>query len=163
MFLSFFETLRAHGVPASPREYLSFLAGLDAGLATYDVDVFYYLARTALVKNEAHLDRFDQAFAVSFSGIEAIPAEAVIAALNLPGDWLKKLAEKHLSAAEKAEIVVLHILDQKGGERKGHECDRIHISEPECPSMAGNVQVGAKKMHEQRYGENHATMVQAAG
>ena len=86
MFLQLFQSLRTHGVPASLREYLSFLAALDAGLATYDVDGFYYLARATLVKNETHLDRFDRAFAASFSGIEAIPGEAVIEALDLPED-----------------------------------------------------------------------------
>ena len=61
MFLPFFERLRTVGVPVSLREYLSFLEGLAAGLATYDVEAFYYLGRTAMVKDERHLDRFDRA------------------------------------------------------------------------------------------------------
>ena len=52
MFGHFFDTLRRTGVPVTPREYLVFLEAMDAGLATYDVDAFYYLARTALVKDE---------------------------------------------------------------------------------------------------------------
>lgn len=63
MFLPFFEQLRAHKVPVSLREYLSFLDGMAAGLVTYDVEGFYFLARTAMVKDERHLDRFDLAFA----------------------------------------------------------------------------------------------------
>ena len=84
MFLPFFDALRRSGVPVTLREYLGFLGALDAGLATYDVDAFYYLARTTMVKNEAHLDRFDRAFAASFEGVETIPLEAVVKALDLP-------------------------------------------------------------------------------
>ncbi len=104
MFLPFFEALRNVGVPASPREFLSFLGALDADLVTYDIDGFYYLARATLVKNEAHLDRFDRAFAEAFKGVENIPVEAVFDVLELPEDWLRKMAEKHLTDEEKAEI-----------------------------------------------------------
>ena len=107
MFLPFFDALRQAGIPVSLREYLSFLEALDQGLATYDVDAFYYLARTSMVKNETHLDRFDQAFAVAFKGVEAIKTEAVLDALDLPSDWLSKMAEKHLSAEERDEIKTL--------------------------------------------------------
>ncbi len=87
---------RQTGIPVSLREYLAFLEGMAAGLATYDVEGFYYLARTAMVKDERHLDRFDRAFAASFQGLEKITAEAVLEALDLPAEWLEKLAEKHL-------------------------------------------------------------------
>ncbi|MEZ5913709.1 MAG: VWA domain-containing protein [Paracoccaceae bacterium] len=107
MFLPFFENLRGAGIPVTLREYLSFLQGMAAGLAIYDVEGFYYLARTAMVKDERHLDRFDRAFAQSFKGLEAITAEDVLEALDLPPEWLAKLAEKHLSEAENAEIEAL--------------------------------------------------------
>jgi len=45
VFLPFFETLRRAGVPVSLREYLAFLEGMAAGLATYDAEGFYFLAR----------------------------------------------------------------------------------------------------------------------
>ena len=44
MFIPFFEHLRRSGVPVSLREFLGFLEGLKTGLATYDVEAFYYLA-----------------------------------------------------------------------------------------------------------------------
>ncbi|MEM9181421.1 MAG: VWA domain-containing protein, partial [Pseudomonadota bacterium] len=72
MFLPFFDSLRAHGVPVSVREYLAFLEGMQAGMVTYDIDGFYYLARTAMVKDERHLDRFDRAFATAFEGLATI-------------------------------------------------------------------------------------------
>ena len=112
MFLPFFEALRRGGVPVSLREYLAFLDGLAAGLVTYDVDGFYYLARAAMVKDERHLDRFDRAFAEAFAGLEAIAPEAVLGALDLPEDWLRKQAEKHLSPEERAEIEALGGFDK---------------------------------------------------
>ncbi|MCK4713768.1 MAG: VWA domain-containing protein, partial [Marinosulfonomonas sp.] len=107
MFLRFFETLRVANVPVSMREFLSFLEGMKRGLVTYDVDGFYYLARTAMVKDERHLDRFDRAFAASFEGLENISLDDVLEAVDIPADWLEKMAEKHLSPEEKAEIEAL--------------------------------------------------------
>src|SRR6056297_3027492 len=104
MFLRFFEVLRAHRVPVSLREHLAFLEALAARLATYDIEAFYYLARATLVKDERNIDKFDRAFAASFEGLESISAADMIEALDLPAEWLEKLAEKHLSAAERAEI-----------------------------------------------------------
>ena len=104
MFLPFFENLRKAGVPVSLREFLSFLEAMKAGLVTYDIEGFYYLARTAMVKDERNLDRFDLAFSETFKGIEEIPDDAVMNALDLPEDWLRKMAEKHLTEEEKAAI-----------------------------------------------------------
>ncbi len=66
MFLRFFENLRRAKVPVSMREFLSFLEGMKRGLVTYNIEGFYYLARTSMVKDERHLDRFDRAFATQF-------------------------------------------------------------------------------------------------
>src|SRR3546814_2861695 len=62
MFAGFFLSLRKAEIPVSLREYLDLLAAMDRGLAAYDVEEFYYLARAALVKDERHIDRFDQVF-----------------------------------------------------------------------------------------------------
>ncbi|MFN3970778.1 MAG: vWA domain-containing protein [Gemmobacter sp.] len=129
MFLPFFDTLRRTGVPVSMREYLAFLEGVSAGLCTYDVEGFYHLARTAMVKDERHLDRFDRAFAEAFKGLEAISDAQVIAALDLPADWLEKLAERHLTPEERAAVEALggferlmETLRQRLAEQKGrHE------------------------------------------
>jgi hypothetical protein len=107
MFLPFFDSLRRAGVPVSLREFLGFLEAMAAGLATYDIEAFYFLARTAMVKDERHLDRFDRAFSAAFKGLEAIPPEAVLEAVALPDEWLKKLAERHLTPEERAEIEAL--------------------------------------------------------
>ncbi len=136
MFLPFFEHLRAGGVPVSLREYLSFLDGMSAGLATYDVEAFYYLARTAMVKDERNLDRFDRAFAKAFEGLEEIGLDAVLEALELPEDWLKKLAEKHLSAEEKAAIEAL------GGFDKLMETLRQRLKEQKGRHQGGSKWIG---------------------
>ncbi len=136
MFLPFFETLRQHGVPVSLREFLSFLEGMAAGLVTYDVDGFYYLARTAMVKDERYIDRFDRAFAASFQGLETISPEAVLEALDLPEEWLRKLAEKHLSAEERAAVEAL------GGFDKLMDTLRQRLAEQKERHQGGSKWVG---------------------
>ncbi len=136
MFLPFFAHLRDHGVPVSLREFLAFLEGVDAGLATYDVEAFYYLARATMVKDERHIDRFDRAFAESFAGVEAISVEQVLEMLDLPADWLEKLAEKHLSAAEKAEIAAL------GGFERLIETLRQRLAEQQGRHQGGSKWIG---------------------
>jgi len=136
MFLPFFDTLRREGVPVTLREYLSFLDGMAAGLATYDVEAFYYLARTAMVKDERHLDRFDRAFATAFQGLEAITLDQVLEAVDIPGDWLEKLAEKHLTDAEKAEIEAL------GGFDKLMETLKERLKDQQGRHQGGNKWIG---------------------
>lgn len=136
MFLRFFEMLRAAKVPVSMREFLAFLEGMKRGLVTYDVEGFYYLARTAMVKDERHLDRFDQAFAASFEGLEHITMEDVLEAVDIPADWLEKMAEKHLSAEEKAEI------DALGGFDKLMETLKERLKEQEKRHQGGSKWIG---------------------
>jgi uncharacterized protein with von Willebrand factor type A (vWA) domain len=107
VFLRFFETLRAAGVPVSLREHLIFLEAVAAEIVLYDVEGFYHLARAVLVKDERHIDRFDRAFAETFEGLERITLDQMLDALDLPKDWLEKRAEKHLTEAERAEIEAL--------------------------------------------------------
>ncbi|MFT3690789.1 vWA domain-containing protein [Paenirhodobacter sp.] len=136
MFLPFFEALRRGGIPVSLREYLGFLEGLSKGLCTYDLDGFYYFARAAMVKDERHLDRFDRAFAEAFAGVEAIPPEAVLEALDLPEDWLRKMTERHLSAEEKAAIEAL------GGFDKLMETLKQRLAEQKERHQGGNKWIG---------------------
>ncbi|HKL69716.1 VWA domain-containing protein [Salibaculum sp.] len=136
MFLRFFEVLRAHRVPVSLREHLAFLEALAAGLATYDIEAFYYLARATLVKDERNIDKFDRAFAASFEGLESISAADMIEALDLPAEWLEKLAEKHLSAAERAEIEAL------GGFDKLMETLKKRLREQQGRHQGGNKWIG---------------------
>ncbi|MCB1353819.1 MAG: VWA domain-containing protein [Rhodobacteraceae bacterium] len=112
MFTGFFEGLRAAKVPVSLREYLSFLEALSADVVLYDAEGFYYLARSTLVKDERHLDRFDRVFSTIFGGLGELSPEAVLESIDLPKEWLQKLAEKHLSAEERAQIEALGGFDK---------------------------------------------------
>lgn len=123
MFLRLFTDLRAAKVPVTLREYLALLEGVEADLADYRVDEFYYLARTCLVKDERHLDRFDRVFAEVFKGMETL-GEAFEQS-GIPEEWLRKLAEKSLTDEEKAQIEalgwdkLLETLKQRLAEQKG--------------------------------------------
>lgn len=136
MFTPFFENLREAGIPVSLREYLTFLEAMKKGLATYDIEAFYYLARAAMVKDERNIDKFDRAFGASFKGLEEITDEQVLNAVDIPADWLKKMAEKHLSDAEKAEI------DALGGFEKLMETLRKRLKEQEKRHQGGSKWIG---------------------
>ncbi|WP_289150376.1 VWA domain-containing protein [uncultured Salipiger sp.] len=137
MFVPFFETLRQAQVPVSLREYLTFLEAMRAGLATYDVEGFYYLARSAMVKDERHLDRFDRAFATAFRGLEQISFEQVLEAVELPSDWLTRMAEKHLTDEEKREIEAM------GGFDKLMETLQERLREQQGRHQGGNKWIGS--------------------
>ncbi len=136
MFLPFFENLRSAGLPVSLREYLTFLEGMRAGLVTYDPEAFYYLARAAMVKDERHIDRFDRAFATSFKGLDTISTDDMLEAVDIPEEWLRKMAEKHLTEEEKAEIEAL------GGFEKLMETLKKRLEEQKGRHQGGNKWVG---------------------
>ena len=136
MFLPFFDNLRKAGVPVSLREFLGFLEGMKAGLAIYDIDAFYFLARTTMVKDERNLDKFDRAFSATFKGLEEITAEAVINAVDIPAEWLRKLAENHLSDEEKAAVEAL------GGFEKLMETLKERLKEQEKRHQGGSKWIG---------------------
>ena len=136
MFLPFFDNLRAHKIPVSLREFLSFLEAMKLGLATYDMDQFYILGRTILVKDERNLDKFDRAFAATFKGLEDVSTQDMLEQVDLPDDWLRKLAEKTLSDADKAEIQGL------GGFDKLMETLRKRLEEQKGRHQGGSKWLG---------------------
>ncbi len=100
MLINFFYTLRAAKLPISVKEFLTLLEAVKAGVIDHSVDQFYYLARTALVKDEALYDKFDRAFGAYFKGVEML----VDFTKEVPLDWLRKNLEAQLSAEELAKI-----------------------------------------------------------
>ncbi len=104
MLIDFFYTLRAAKLPVSVKEFLTLLECLQqdvVGPRTPDactLDDFYFLARTALVKDEKHFDKFDRAFAAYFKGVEMLADFSK----EIPADWLKKELERLLSDEQKA-------------------------------------------------------------
>jgi uncharacterized protein with von Willebrand factor type A (vWA) domain len=108
MFTRFFYELRKARVPVSLKEYLTLMEAMRAGVEAYDVEGFYHLARCTLVKDERHLDRFDQVFGQAFKGLEGAGGASVEEIFaEIPEDWLRKLAERFLTEAEKAEVEAL--------------------------------------------------------
>ncbi len=70
MFVDFFYHLRQFGLKASSTEWLALMEALAQGHARADLNTFYHLARSLLVKRETDFDTYDRAFASYFAGIE---------------------------------------------------------------------------------------------
>ncbi len=133
MLISFFTGLRAAKVPVSITEYLSLMQAMDIDLAQGSVDNFYFLARTCLVKDERHLDRFDQVFAHVFKGLQS-PADALEA--TIPAEWLKTISALHLSDEDKRRIEAL------GGWHKIMEELQKRLAEQKGRHQGGSKWIG---------------------
>ncbi len=137
MFTTFVLSLRAAGVPASITEYLALLGAMRLGVADYSVEDFYFLSRTALVKDERHLDRFDRVFATCFKGLEPQGAGATEGiGAEIPAEWLKRLAEKLLTKEEQAQIEAI------GGFEKLMETLRERLAEQKGRHQGGSKWIG---------------------
>ncbi len=135
MFTNLFLELRAAKVPVSIKEYLTLIEAVDEGIADLDVNQFYYLARSALVKDERHLDRFDQVFGHVFKGLEKAEGDEVMTA-EIPEEWLRKMAERYLTDEEKREVEAL------GGWDKLMETLRKRLDEQEGRHQGGSKWIG---------------------
>ena len=133
MFVNFFHELKSANVPVSLREYLSLLEALDHEVIDNNVEEFYYLSKSALVKDERNLDKFDQVFGHVFKGLESL-GEGDIA--EIPEDWLQTLTEKFLTEEEKAEI------EKLGGWDKIMEELKKRLEEQEGRHEGGNKWIG---------------------
>ena len=137
MFIPFFLKLKEVRIPVSLREYLSLLEAMEKGLVDYDVEGFYHLARTTLVKDERHYDRFDVAFADFFKGLEAVSGlPEGVEEQPIPDEWLRKMAEKHLTKEEMAEIESL------GGFEKLMETLKERLKEQQGRHQGGSKWIG---------------------
>jgi uncharacterized protein len=133
MFVSFFQELKAAGVPVTLREYLTLLEAMEQHLASRRVEDFYYLSRAALVKDERNLDKFDRVFGKVFQGMEFL--EQALAA-EIPAEWLKKLMEKNLTEEEK------RLIEAMGGLDKLLETLRQRLAEQKGRHQGGSKWIG---------------------
>ncbi|MBX3488431.1 MAG: VWA domain-containing protein [Parvibaculum sp.] len=133
MFVHFFHELKKANVPVSLREYLTLLEAMDADVIERRVEDFYYLSRSALVKDERNLDKFDVVFGHVFKGLELV-GDGEIA--NIPEEWLKALTEKFLTDEEKAQIEAL------GGWEKIMEELQKRLEEQKKRHEGGNKWIG---------------------
>ena len=134
MFLNFFNELRAAKVPVTLKEYLSLIEAMDKQVIGRNVTDFYYLARTALVKDERNIDKFDKVFGHVFKGLDSM-ADAV-EAQEIPEEWLRKMTEKFLTPEEMAEIEAL------GGFAKLMETLKERLEEQKKRHEGGNKWIG---------------------
>lgn len=135
MFLTFFDQLRSAKVPVTLKEYLTLMEALDANCANGKVEDFYYLARATLVKDERHIDRFDQVFGHVFKGLEAL-SEAIDLETEIPDEWLRRMSELYLSEEEKQRI------DELGGWEKIMEELKKRLQEQQGRHEGGNKWIG---------------------
>ena len=132
MFTEFFLKLREAKVPATLREYLTLLEALDEDVANTSIDAFYYLSRSALVKDERNFDKFDRVFGEYFKGVEAL-GEVLFS--EIPEEWLRQEIEKVLSPEERAQ------LDKMGWE-KLMETLRDRLAEQQGRHQGGSKWIG---------------------
>jgi uncharacterized protein with von Willebrand factor type A (vWA) domain len=109
MFLDFFLLLKNDGLPVTINEYLTLLEALDSEIVDYNVDDFYYLSRSILIKHEQHIDRFDVLFGRYFRGIETIDSEQF---MKIPEQWLKRGMERILTEEDMALVKSMGGLDK---------------------------------------------------
>lgn len=108
MLIDFFFTLRQYQLKVSLRELLDLLKALERQVVFADMEAFYWLSRTVLVKDESQYDKFDQAFADYFEGVSSLE----LFDKDIPNEWLRKEVEKHLTEAQKEQLEGLGSLDK---------------------------------------------------
>ncbi len=146
MFVNFFLSLKEARVPVTLREYLTLLEAMEKDVAAYDVDAFYYLSRSCLVKDERNLDKFDRVFGECFNGLEF--GDDLFDA-EIPEEWLRKIAERVMTPEEMAEIEAL------GGWEKLMETLKERLAEQNKRHQGGSKMIGtAGTSHFGAYGYN---------
>jgi uncharacterized protein with von Willebrand factor type A (vWA) domain len=133
MLIPFFYMLREGGMKTSITELLTLHEALQSGLAGQSVDDFYYLARATLVKNEAHLDRFDRIFGAYFKGVEDSLVDLM---QEIPEEWLRRQAELHLSDEERA------LIESLGGFEELMQALKERLEEQGERHQGGNKWIG---------------------
>ena len=132
MLIQFFFTLRKYQVKVSLRELLDLLHALEKHIVYADLEGFYSLSRTIMVKDESQYDKFDRAFADYFEGVESID----LFGKDIPEEWLRKQIEKTLSAEER------EALRQSGGLEALMDTLKKRLEEQEKRHQGGNKWVG---------------------
>jgi len=109
VLINFFLTLRKYKVPVTLRELMDLLQALQYRLVYADLDDFYLLSRTCLVKDEKNYDKFDRAFSAYFKGLEDL--HGLLESL-IPDEWLRHEFEKSLTPEELEKIKSLGGLEK---------------------------------------------------
>ena len=132
MLIQFFYTLRKYQVKTTLRELLDLLSALEKHVVYADIEAFYSLSRTIMVKDETQYDKFDRAFAEYFEGVESVD----LFGKDIPEEWLRKEIEKNLSPEER------EALRKAGGLEELMETLKKRLEEQEKRHQGGNKWVG---------------------
>ena len=132
MLIQFFYTLRKYQVKTTLRELLDLLSALEKHVVYADIEAFYSLSRTIMVKDETQYDKFDRAFAEYFEGVESVD----LFGKDIPEEWLRKEIEKNLSPEER------EALRNAGGLEELMETLKKRLEEQEKRHQGGNKWVG---------------------
>lgn len=133
MFVEFFLALKEARIPVTLREFLVLLEAMERKVVSFNVDDFYFLSRSSLVKDERNFDKFDQVFGSCFEGLEF---GQDLFETEIPENWLQKLAERVMTAEEMAEIKSL------GGWEKLMETLRERLAEQNKRHQGGSKMIG---------------------
>lgn len=101
MLINFFLTLRRHKVPATIRELLDLVAVMKTGAVYANLDDFYMVSRTCMVKDEKNYDKFDQAFSAYFHGLDSLQG---MLEFLIPDEWLRHEFEQSLTSEELEKV-----------------------------------------------------------
>ncbi|MBK7768078.1 MAG: VWA domain-containing protein [Sulfuritalea sp.] len=152
MLIDFFLHLKTKKLPVSTREFLTLLEAIKARVAGHSIDDFYFLARTCLVKDETHYDKFDQAFGEYFKGVQHIPGLDA----DIPEEWLKMMMKKHLTPEEKAKL-------EKLGWDKLMEEFRKRLEEQKAVMPGGSKWIGTGGSSPFGHGGYHPEGIRVGG
>ena len=136
MFLDFFLKLKNAKIPVSINEFLNLLNALDNQIISYDVNAFYYLARTCLIKDEKLFDRFDLVFGEYFKSIERIELEDVMSSMNIPDDWIKQMFNRYFTEDE------INRIKSQGGIEKLLKTLKQRLKDQRKRHQGGNKWIG---------------------
>lgn len=114
MFVRLFYTLRKYGIPVSTRELIDLNHAVAAGLVFANLDEFYQLARTVMVKDERYFDKFDRAIKDYFEGLDTVDLDQLLEQVQqLPKEWFDlELLEKNLTEEQRELLEKAGSLDE---------------------------------------------------
>ena len=133
MLTKFFDNLRHADIPVSITEFLTLLRALEKNIISINLDNFYYLARSCLIKDEKHFDRFDIVFSNYLEGNE-FTIEKILE--SIPQEWLDNPEHLQLSKEEK------ELIESLGGLEKLLEEFKKRLEEQTKKHKGGNKWIG---------------------
>ena len=136
MFLDFFLKLKNAKIPVSINEFLNLLNACNNQVISYDVNAFYYLARTCLIKDEKLFDRFDLVFGEYFKSIERIELEDVMSSMDIPDDWIKQMFNRYFTEDE------INRIKSQGGIEKLLKTLKQRLKDQKKRHQGGNKWIG---------------------